>query len=111
MRPTASRYFLPTAKQLPAAPHDTSASEAPTPGLGVGVMDQAVPFQRSARSLSPAAVCPSKLPTAAQCEVFAHETPYRAGELPWAGAGLGVVVSSHFEPFHRTANVRMSAEV
>ncbi|HEX9413772.1 MAG TPA: hypothetical protein VF916_09750 [Ktedonobacterales bacterium] len=68
----------------------------PPGGLGVAWTCQEVPFQRSARVVTP------ELPTAVQADDDVHATPPRL--LPCL-ADLGVGTIRHLLPFHRSASV------
>src|SRR5213080_263950 len=77
---------LPTAIQAVAEPQDTPARKPPNCLLGVGWMDQVVPFQRSAsvRGLPPESS--TEVPTAVQALAEVQDTAARA--LRGGAAGL-----------------------
>jgi hypothetical protein len=69
--------------------------------LGLDMMDQLVPFQRSTNVV---VVAPSnEWPTAKQLVVLGHDTPFRT--LSAAPLGLGLVTMDQLVPFQRSANV------
>jgi hypothetical protein len=69
--------------------------------LGLDMMDQLVPFQRSTNVL---VVVPSnERPTAKQVVGLGHDTPFRT--LSAAPVGLGLVTMDQLVPFQRSANV------
>jgi hypothetical protein len=70
--PVTELLSLPTARQLLAVGQEIPDRELPaSPGLGVGIRVQMLPFHRSAR------VCPSAPPTAMQLAGPEQETPDR----------------------------------
>src|SRR5947209_6245037 len=86
----------PTAVQAVVVVQETLDNRAPPPdGLGVGWIDQAVPFHCSAR------VALLVRPTAVQAVVVVQETLDRAP--PPEGLGVGWIDQSL--PFHRSASV------
>ena len=90
----------PTAKQFVALVHDTPASalSAPPGALGLGTIDQDVPFQRSINVFVAALVW--KLPTAKQVVALTHDMADRAlSDDPDNGGAIDQVL-----PFHVSAN-------
>ena len=70
------KSLTPTAQQSEALTHATPRSWLPWPGLGLGVVmiDQALPFQCSASVSAPKPLT-TEVPTAQQSEVPVHATP------------------------------------
>lgn len=95
----------PTAKQLVVDGHDTASNSLREAPVGGAVIDQAVPFQRSAS----ATMVPSVnavgwyLPTAMQLVSVEHDTPSKTGSRELAG--LSVELIDQLVPFHASASV------
>ena len=72
-------------------------------GLGVGVNDQACPFQLSAKLIvwNPTDSGTYKLPTASQDVVEAQETEFKVVSSPGAFKGVGTI--AQVAPFHSSA--------
>jgi hypothetical protein len=94
----------PTAVQLVALAHETSASELKPRGrLGLGTIDHVLPFQRSINVAGSSGPPMSLKPTAKQLVALVHAT--LLSMLPEPIAGLGLVTIDHFVPFQRSINV------
>jgi hypothetical protein len=77
----------------------TPCRSAPVEGLGVGWVDQEMPFQRAAKAL---AFC---APTATQSLAETHDTSSNPPNKPLFTARLGVRWSDQRVPFQRSARV------
>jgi hypothetical protein len=93
---------LPAATHSDAVAHDTSTSwlKMARPGLGVGVIDQVVPFHTST-NVEDDVSSPAEYPTAVHFELR-HDTPPSA--LSVAPLGLVTGVIDQVVPFHTMAS-------
>ena len=99
---------VPTAMQLVGLTHDTPlriVDVAPT-GLGLGTIDQLVPFHRSIKVF--VVVLVEYEPTAKQLEGVAHDTPFNFATM-LAGSTAGLGSTDQAVPFQRSKSGLIAA--
>src|SRR5207302_341629 len=72
-------------------------------GLGLGTIDQLMPFHRSMRGTTAPELLAMETPTAKQLVVPVHDTPYSALYLAPGGLRLGTI--DQLVPLHRSTSV------
>src|SRR5215472_11202711 len=96
-------FRFPAAVQADAEVQDTAASRPPGAGLGVGWIDQRVPFHRSASVPTGFPELSVRNPTAVQDDDVLHATPVK--KLPGAPVGIGAVCRCQRAPSHRSEKI------